>query len=424
MILARTVDYPVEPIAVYLEHLIVTSQSPSQGSAGKAVFFIAIGMFGLYAIEFGVVGILSSIMDRYQVSIIEAGWLVGFFALVIAICGPFMVIGLARYDRRKVLVAALAVFAICSALSAFAPSFLALIAIRIPAALLHAVFFSVAFTSVRAMYPPERAAHAIALVFVGTSVGLVLGVPITAWIEARISYEGAFFFIALANLVAAIGVWFMVPSSPAKSKADSKLPFGVLRQRPLLLAIAQGICVFGAMFSVYSFAAEYLRLEGSFDGEAISALLVVFGIGGILGNLFAGRMLGRNLFKTVLFYPIVLSLSYLVLVAFGGADFAIMLGICFVWGAAHTAGMVVSQVWTTSSVSDSPEFVTSLFVSAGNLGVMIGSAVGGVFITWFGVSGAIWSGWIFAVAASGLAVLSRTGRETDAQRSGRTASAH
>lgn len=53
---------------------------PSPHQPGKAVFFIALGMFGLYAIEFGVVGILRSIMDRYEVSIIEAGWLVGFFA--------------------------------------------------------------------------------------------------------------------------------------------------------------------------------------------------------------------------------------------------------------------------------------------------------------------------------------------------------
>lgn len=384
-------------------------QSPHQ--PGKAVFFIALGMFGLYAIEFGVVGILPSIMDRYEVSIIEAGWLVGFFALVIAICGPFMVIWLARYDRRKVLAGALGVFALCSTLSAFAPSFLALMVIRVPAALLHAVFFSVAFTSVRAMYPPERAAHAIAMVFVGTSVGLVLGVPITAWIEARVSYEAAFFFIAAANIVAAIGVWLMVPGSPEASNVDNKLPFGVLRKRPLLLAVAQAICVFGAMFSVYSFAAEYLRLEGNFEGETASALLVIFGAGGILGNLFAGRMLGKDLFSTVLFYPIVLSLSYLLLTAFSGTDFTVMMAICFVWGAAHSAGMVISQVWTTSSVSASPEFVTSFFVSAGNLGVMIGSAVGGAFISWFGMGGAIWSGWLFAAAAVILAIQSRVGRE-------------
>ncbi|WP_247312343.1 hypothetical protein [Ralstonia pseudosolanacearum] len=39
----------------------------------------------------------------------EAGWLVGSFALIIAILGPFMVIWLARFDRRKVLVGPLLV---------------------------------------------------------------------------------------------------------------------------------------------------------------------------------------------------------------------------------------------------------------------------------------------------------------------------
>jgi len=56
------------------------------------MFFIALGLFGVYTIEFGVVGILPVIIERYSVSASEAGYLVGLFALVIAVFGPFMVL--------------------------------------------------------------------------------------------------------------------------------------------------------------------------------------------------------------------------------------------------------------------------------------------------------------------------------------------
>lgn len=49
------------------------------------IFFLALGLFGVYCIEFGVVGILPLIIARYGISTAQAGWLVGIFALTIAL---------------------------------------------------------------------------------------------------------------------------------------------------------------------------------------------------------------------------------------------------------------------------------------------------------------------------------------------------
>ncbi|WP_224096443.1 MFS transporter [Pseudoxanthomonas sp. X-1] len=329
----------------------------------------------------------------------RAGWLVGLFALVVAVCGPAMVLWPSRFDRRKVLAGALLAFALCSLLSAWAPDFGVLMALRVPLALLHPVFFSVAFAAAVSLYPRERATHATAMAFVGTSMGLVLGVPLTAWIEAQVSYEASFYFCAIVNLAAAAGVWIMLPPRDVTEAGGRGQPFAVLRKPVLWLSIGMAVCVFGAMFSVYSYTAEYLARETGLGGEAISVLLVVFGVGGVLGNLLAGRWLGRNLVGTVLGYPIALALAYAVLQVLGSPSFAAMLPVCLLWGAAHTSGLIVSQVWMASSAPEAPEFVTSLYVSAANFGVVFGSAVGGGLITWAGMPGAIWSGWLFATLA-------------------------
>ena len=57
----------------------------------RPLFFIALGLFGLYAVEFSVVGILPAIVQRHGVSVAQAGGLGGLVALfagVVAVCGP------------------------------------------------------------------------------------------------------------------------------------------------------------------------------------------------------------------------------------------------------------------------------------------------------------------------------------------------
>jgi DHA1 family inner membrane transport protein len=368
-------------------------------NAGRSLFFLALGLFGLYTVEFSVVGILPAIIARHGVTVAQAGWLVGLFALVVAVCGPFMVLWLSRFDRRKVLAGSLLVFGLCSLLSAWAPGFGTLMALRVPSALLHPVFFSVALSAAVSLYPPERATHATAMAFVGTSMGLVLGVPLIAWVEAQVSYEASFVFCAGVNLASATGLWLMLPAASKTRAAAQGSPFVILRKPALWLAAAMTICVFGAMFSVYSYAAEYLARETGLDGEAISVLLVVFGIGGVLGNLLAGRWLGRCHVCTMLLYPIVLACAYGALRAFGSASFVGMLPICLVWGAAHSGGLIVSQFGMASSAPEAPEFATSLYISAANLGVVLGASIGGGFITAFGMAGALWGGWLFAALA-------------------------
>lgn len=381
----------------------------------RALFFIALGLFGLYAVEFGVVGILPAIVQRYGVEVSQAAWLVALFAGVVAIGGPAMVLWLSRYDRRRVLTAALLVFSLCSLLSAQAPSFAVLLALRIPSALLHPVFFALAFAAAVTLYPPERAAHATAMAFLGTTLGLVLGVPLATWIEARVSYEASFQFCSAVNLLAAAGLWIVLPAGGgAKSHVPGHLLPTILRRRALWLSITAAVAMFAAMFSVYSYAAEYLARQAHLGGAAISVLLGVFGVGGVLGNLLAGRALERQFAWTVLAYPVVLAVTYGVLLAFTSSSFMTLLPICLLWGAAHTSGLIVSQLWVTSAAPEAPEFATSLYVSAANLGVVLGAATGGGFIAWVGMPGVLWSGWLFTAVAL-VAVLARRLWRADAQ---------
>lgn len=368
-------------------------------SVNRPLFFIALGLFGLYTVEFGIVGILPDIVSRFGVSVAQAGWLVGLFALIVAAFGPVLALWFARFDRRRVLAGTLLAFALCSALSAIAPNFAVLIALRIPTALLHPVFFSAAFATAVSLYPPERAEHATAMAFVGTSMGMVVGVPMTAWIAATVSFEASFLFCAIVNLVAGLALWWMLPASPPAAMGSTHGAVRILRRPAVLLALGMIISVFAAGFSVYSYAAEYLARVIGLDAKSISFLLVIFGCGGVAGNLIAGRLLGRWRLSTVIGYPVTLAIAYLVLLLFGSASVSTMLPICLLWGAAHTSGLVITQVWMTSAAPDEHAFATSLYLSAANVGVLLGAATGGAVITGFGLRASLWCGWLFALLA-------------------------
>nr|WP_218174368.1 MFS transporter [Pseudomonas sp. IPO3749] len=353
-------------------------------------------MFGLYTLEFGVLGILPMIVERFGISVSQAGWLMGLFALIVAVLGPFLVLLASRLARKKILVGALLGFSVCSVLSAFAPNFETLMALRVIPAMLHPVFFAAAFSTAVSLYPKERAAHATALAVVGTTLGLVLGVPLTTWVGARISYEASFYFCALATAVAALGVLIKLPDHARAAPLSFGKQLAVLRSLSVWLAIIATVLVFSTMFSVYSYAAEYLKTQVGMDGQTISLMLVIFGIGGVVGNLLVGRLLSRHLVVTAVGYPVVLAVAYLVLYGFGSLSWGSMSVIVLLWGAAHTCGLVVTQVWLTSSAPQAHEFATSLYVSSANAGVVIGASMGGLFINAFGTTGVIGCGLVFA----------------------------
>lgn len=377
--------------------------------------FIILGLFGLYTLELGVVGILPMIVERFGVTVAQAGLLMSLFAFIVAISGPFLVLVFSRFDRKKVLVGALLCFSVSSVFSAYAPNYSTLMALRILPAMLHPVFFSAAFAAAISLYPKERAAHATTVAFIGTTLGLVFGVPLTAWVAGRFSYEASILFCAVATLLAGIGLLLALPRqvSAAHSFASQ---LSILRKPSVWLAIIATVLVFTTKFAVYSYAAEYLKNQTGMDGETISILLVIFGVGGVLGNLLAGRALASHLVKTVVLFPILLSAAYLILYAFGSHSVGSMIFIVLFWGAIHTSGMVITQMWMTHAAPQAHSFATSLYVSAANAGIALGSWIGGVFINAYGLPGILWCGLMFAglslVAIVTGAVLDRARSDT------------
>lgn len=359
------------------------------------ILMLALGVFSIITTEMGIVGVLPQITQKFHVTAAEAGFLVSIFALVVAISGPFLTLFASGINRKVILLTAVLLFAISNLAYAYTTYFEVMLAFRIVPALFHPVFFSVALVTAARLVPPEKSSQAVTQVFAGITVGFAFGVPLTSYLAEKISLEAAFLFSAVVSLIAFAGIFAWLPSMPVSEKMTYGKQLRILRNPRLWLQIASVVFIFAAMFSVYSYFAEYLGQITQMSGSWISFMLMAFGLIMILGNFLFGGLLLKSKKKTVFAYPL-LYIAVYVLVYFAGPSFLWMSAAVFLWGIVHSGGLVVSQAWLMTEAQDAPEFGNSLFVSFSNLGITLGSALGGWFISEWGVHQLIWSGVLFA----------------------------
>ena len=118
-------------------------------------------------------------------------------------------------DRRKLLAAALAWYAIGHALCALMPSYAALLPMRALTVLGAAVFTPQAAAAIGAMTPPAERGGAITFIFIGWSVASVVGMPLSAWLGDTFGWQSAFFAIAALGAIAAVWVSRAMPDGSA-----------------------------------------------------------------------------------------------------------------------------------------------------------------------------------------------------------------
>ncbi|KRE07405.1 arabinose ABC transporter permease [Bacillus sp. Root239] len=347
------------------------------------IFILTIGVFGILTTEMGVVGILPLIADHYHISVSQAGLLVSLFALAVAISGPILPLLFSGINRKKVMLLVLAIFILGNIVSMFASNFTILLIARVVPAFFHPIYCSLALTVAATSVSREEAPKAVSKVILGVTAGMILGVPITNYIARETSLESAMLFFAIVNAIAFIATLVFIPSMPVKERLSYGSQISVLKRPLTWLAIATVIFIGSATSSVNTFITEYLETVTNISGNTLTLALFILGLASLIGNLVGGRLLIRNAMKTAITFPVILGIVHLLSLLTGTSTGPMMLTI-LVWGFLFAIGNNISQYWITSAAPEAPDFANGLFLSVGNLGITIGTAVGGLFISGMG----------------------------------------
>ncbi|MCY8232659.1 MFS transporter [Priestia endophytica] len=347
------------------------------------IVILTIGTFGIINTEMGIIGILPSIANHFDVSVSKAGLLVSVFALTVSICSLIMPLLFSGVNRKKAMLLVLGIFILSNIVSLFATNFTIAVLARVIPAIFHPIYFSAAFTVAANLVHKEEAPKAVAKVLMGVSAGMVLGVPIASLLASTVSLQIAMLFFAIVNAIVFIATLVFFPSMPVKERLSYGAQVSVLKKTPTWLSIVTVLLINSAIFGVYSYLAEYLRTITNISGKSISVMLVLFGGANIIGNIVAGKLLTKDAIKSIVSFPFVLGVVYIILFLIG--QFTLPMAIMtLVWGILAGIGNNINQYWITSAAPEAPDFANGLFVTSANLGTTMGTAVGGLFISGLG----------------------------------------
>lgn len=253
-------------------------------------------MAGNFVIGTGVMavpGTLNDISASMGVSIPQAGQLITAAAIVMGVGAPIFATLVAGWDRRKLLTLSLLWYAVFMALSAMAPSYGWLLALRVLAVIPPAIFTPQAAASIGLLVPGHQQGRAITFVFLGWSVASVLGMPMAAWIGGHLGWRWAFGLVAVLALICAAWLWREMPARIRPAALNRKAWGQALGSAPLLIAVAVTLVSAFGQFTLFSYLAPYLQQMLGLTPDPISLLFLWFGAFGLLGNMLVSRRIDR-----------------------------------------------------------------------------------------------------------------------------------
>ena len=340
---------------------------------------LAVGAFGIGVTEFAPMGMLPDIATDLGVSIPAAGLLVSAYAMGVLIGAPLMTLTTARIDRRTLLIALMGIFTLGSALSALADGYWMLMAARIVTSFNHGAFFGVGSVVAASLVPPDRRAGAVAAMFSGLTVATIGGVPLATWASEVLGWRTAFAAIAGVGAMAMLSLRLALPALPAAEGGDMRAEVRALKRGPVLAALALTVVGASAMFTVFTYIVPILRSETHASTGFVTAMLVLYGVGLMIGNSLGGRLADRSIERTLIGSFSVLAAVLVLFAAVMQWPWPAAAAI-LIWGIASFAIVPPLQMRVMMAASDAPNLASAVNIGAFNLGNAIGAALGGAVI--------------------------------------------
>ncbi|MGE8287949.1 MAG: MFS transporter [Stenotrophomonas sp.] len=397
-----------------------------------ALWALTLGAFAIGTTEFVIVGLIPTIAADLQVSLPSAGLLVSLYALGVAIGAPVLTALTGRVPRKTLLVALMALFTVGNLIAWMAPGYGPLIVARVLTGLAHGVFFSIGSIIATSVVPKEKAASAIAIMFTGLTVALVIGVPLGTFIGQHLGWRATFLAVAALGVIALLGSLLLVPNNlPRSAPATFGQQFAVLAQPRLLLVYAMTALGYGGTFLSFTYLASILQEVSGFSANAVGLVLLVYGVSVAIGNLWGGRLADRLGPIPALKRIFALLALVLLVLTFTAYNPVLVLLTVLAMGAVAFGNVPGLQVYVVKQaqrfVPQATDVASGLNIAAFNIGIAIGASLGGLVVDHVGLMHTPWLGALVVVGAYGLTALSgRLDRRDgiDARADGIAAAAH
>lgn len=385
-----------------------TGRAPRPAHVGAALFALAVGGFTIGTTEFATMGLLPQIGADLGVSDPVVGHAITAYAVGVVAGAPLLTVAAARMSRKRLLLCLMGFYTVANVLSAAAPGIESLVLGRFLAGLPHGAFFGVGAAVGAAVAGPGRRGHAVSMMMTGLTIANVVGVPLSTAVGQNLGWRVAFLVMGALGAVTLLGVWRFVPErGPVDSSVRHEL--GTLRNGPLWISFAAGAIGFGGLFAVYTYVAPTVTKVAGMSEGAVPWVLAVFGVGMTAGTLLGGRLVDRNVLRTVIGAFVATALSLVLFALVGTSPAPAVVGLFLLAVTSQVLGLAM-QTRLMDLSPRAQSLGAALCHSALNIGNASGAFFGGLVIAGgYGYLAPAWVG--LGLTLVGLAMVLAFGRQ-------------
>jgi DHA1 family inner membrane transport protein len=350
-----------------------------------AIWALTVSVFAIGTTEVVMIGLLPTIAKEFSTSISSAGWLVTSYAIGVAIGGPIVTAFTNKVNRKKLLLGIVLFFVLSNGLASFSFNFTLLIIARVLSGVAHGVFVGIGTNIASSMVPKEKRATAIAIMFTGLTVAMVTGVPLGTYIGQQFGWRFTFGGIAVAGFLCLLANQLWLPNNIKQGEAIRlKDQFNALRNKSMLLGFSLTSFSFAALFETFTYLSPLLEKISAFTENQITLILLLYGIAVAFGNLLGGEFSNKNPSKMliILFAIMFVTFGLMFVLLPYKIPALILITIMGFIGFATVPGMQLYVIQLSEKYLAGTGDVSSVLnISAFNIGIALGSSIGGMLIS-------------------------------------------
>ncbi|NIF91113.1 MFS transporter [Burkholderia sp. Cy-637] len=370
---------------------------PVERASWSAVYALALGVFGLVTAEFLPASLLTPLAASLGITEGTAGQAVTVTAAVALVTSLLIAVLTRGIDRRRVLLAFSVLLVISNLLVASAGSFLAILLGRVLLGIALGGFWTMSAATAMRLVPAAMVPRALSIIFSGVAVATIAAAPLGSYFGHLIGWRNVFYAAAAIGALALAAQFASLPAMAPSGTTRLRTLLDVLRRPTVGIGMFAVTLVFTGHFAFFTYLRPFLEDVAGVGVNALSAILLGYGVANFLFTPVAGRALERGLRPMMIAMPALMVVLGAALALFGKLT-ALDAVLVALWGAAFGGVPVAWSTWVTRVVPDEAESAGGLIVAAIQLAISLGAAAGGVVFDTNGATG------VFVAAAVVLVV--------------------
>jgi predicted MFS family arabinose efflux permease len=223
-------------------------------------------------------------------------------------------------------------------------------------------------------------------IYVGTSLALVIGSPLTAAMSLMWGWRLAVVYVTVAAAVVTVAARLLLPEMVLSADQLKRVGPRARHHRNRRLIVVSLITMVGVTghFVSYTYIVVIIRDVVGVRGPNLAWVLAAYGAAGVVSVGMVARPLDRRPRGAVMCCMAGLTAAFVLLttLAFGGhrTVTTLLVGIAAIvlWGATATAVSPMLQSAAMRNGADDPDGASGLYVTAFQVGIMAGSLAGGL----------------------------------------------